>query len=241
VVVGERLSVVMPVYNEADVIEGLLEELDREVTSQLAESETIVVDDASTDDTARVLEAAAARFPGLRVERAERNRGHGPSVRRALELAAGDWIFQLDSDRQTEARDFWALWERRGEADLVLGVRVRRRDPRHRLVLSRVISVVVSLLVGRAVRDPNVPFRLIRRSLWEDARRFVGEDALAPSIYVTTTAVVRGWRVVETPIAHRPRAHGPSTLRQLRLVVFSLRGLRELLALRLRLARAGER
>lgn len=240
-VIAEKLSVVMPVYNEADVIDRVIEELEADVVSRFDDAELIVVDDASTDGTGRTLDELAARHPRLRVEHAAQNAGHGPSVLRALELAQGDWIFQLDSDRQFDVRDFWKLWERRQDADLVLGVRAGRHDPRHRLVLTRIVRAVVSLLAGRRVRDANVPFRLLRRAVWEDLRPAVASRPLAPSILVTLGAVARGWRVVEVPVRHLPREHGTSTLRALRLVRFSLRGLLQLFSFRYALARAGPR
>lgn len=240
-VVGEKLSVVMPVYNEADVIDRVIDELDREILSRFDDAELVVVDDASTDGTAGKLDEVAARNPRVRVEHAPANAGHGPTVLRALELAQGEWIFQLDSDRQFAIEDFWKLWERRHDADLVLGVRVARHDPLHRLVLTRIVRVVVSALAGRYVRDANVPFRLLRRAVWNDVRRAVAKRPLAPSILVTLGAVSRGWRVAEVPVRHLPREHGTSTLRALRLVRFSLRGLRQLVSFRYALVRAGSR
>ncbi len=152
--------------------------------------------------------------------------------------AQAAWIFQLDSDRQFAVREFSRLWERRDTCDLVLGVRRARRDARHRRALSRVIAAVVSLLVGRSVRDPNVPFRLFRRIVWEDLRPLIGERPLAPSILVTAGAVVRGWRIEEVDVSHFARASGTGSLRPLRLLRFSLRGLAELLRFRYRLARS---
>jgi dolichol-phosphate mannosyltransferase len=236
--VTESLSVVLPVWNEEAVIGGLLAEIDREVAARFDQVEIIVVDDASTDDTPLVLAGLGGLGGKLRVLRSDRNRGHGPSVLQGLGQAQGDWIFQLDSDGQFVVTDFWALWARREDADLVLGGRVHRRDPMHRLALSRVIAVVVSLLAGRRLRDPNVPFRLLRRALWGDLERLVPPDALAPSIFVTLGAVVRGFRVVEVPVSHRPRARGSSSLRAFRLLSFTLRGLGELVRFRYALLRA---
>jgi len=168
----------------------------------------------------------------LHVEHAFVNAGHGPSVVRGLRQARGDWIFQLDSDGQFEIDDFWKLWEARGQADLVLGVRSDRRDPLHRLLLSRVVSFAVSLLASRRLRDPNVPFRLIRRELWDDLEPLLPSPTLAPSILVALGAVVRGWRVVEFSVRHLPSTRPVSSIRSFRLVSFSLRGLRELIAFR---------
>jgi dolichol-phosphate mannosyltransferase len=235
--VNESLSVVIPVWNEEAVIGELLAEIDSEVAARFEQAEIIVVDDASTDSTPAILAGLGGLGGRLHVIRSDRNRGHGPSVRRGLERAAYDWILQIDSDGQFEVADFWSLWSAREDADLVLGVRAHRRDPVHRLALSRVVSVVVSLLAGRRLRDPNVPFRLLRRTLWSDLVRVVPPDALAPSILVTLGAVVRGFRVVEKPVSHQRRERGRSSLRAFRLLGFSLRGLGQLLRFRFLLLR----
>jgi glycosyltransferase involved in cell wall biosynthesis len=229
----------VPAYNEAEGIGELILEIEREVVVRHARTEVIVVDDASTDGTAAVLERLARDRPWLRVERAAQNAGHGPSVVRGLELAGGEWIFQLDSDRQFVVAELARLWEVRDRADLVLGVRVERRDPGHRIVLSLAVRLVASALAGRKLRDPNVPFRLLRGKLWSELRPLVGPDTLAPSILIAVGAAVTGRRIVEVPITHLPRLHGASSLRRWRLVVFSLRGLRQLAAYRLALARIG--
>lgn len=235
---SERLSIVVPVYNEAAVIEEVLEELARDVLVRLGDGEMIVVDDCSTDATGKILDALADSNPRIRVEHSEVNRGHGPSLRRAIELSSGDWIFHVDSDGQFVAEEFWRLWERRDRADLVLGVRRTRRDPRHRILLTKLIRAVVSALALRVVRDPNVPFKLFRRELWDELRPFVGEDALAPSIMISMGAAVRRRRLEDVEVTHLPRRYGVSTLRFWRLVKFSLRGLMQLLVFRYRLARA---
>ena len=229
----------MPVYNEAAVIEPLVLELERDLLDRLEEAETevIVVEDCSTDATGQILERLAHDRSWLTVDRARVNAGHGPSVLRGLRRAEGDWIFQLDSDGQFLVDEFHSLWRRRDDADLVLGVRVNRRDAGHRIVLSRVIAVTVSLLAGRRLRDANTPFRLVRRELWEDLEPLIGQRALAPSIMVSLGAARRAWRIREVPVTHLARAHGPSSLRSLRLLSFSLAGLRELLAFHRRLER----
>ena len=229
---------VVPVYNEADVIETLVHDLERELLPLFDDLEAIVVDDASTDDTPQILERLAQDRPWLRVQRSERNAGHGPSVVSGLRLARADWIFQIDSDGQFLVGDFAALWNRRDECDLALGVRARRRDPLHRIMLSRAVRVAASLLAGRTIRDVNSPFRLLRRAAWDDIGGLIRSDALAPNILVSLGAAVRGWRVLELPVTHLPRQRGTSTLRALRLVRFSLRGLGQLIVFRYQLTRA---
>jgi uncharacterized protein (TIGR03663 family) len=237
----EKLTVLIPVWNEEGVIGRLVEEVDRDVVRPLGSGEIIVVDDGSTDCTPEILAGLAAASENLRVVRLDPNRGHGAAVLEGLRLADGDWIFQLDSDGQFVVSEFWELWGRRSAADLVLGVRVRRQDPAHRIVLSRIVAASVTLLAVRRIRDPNVPFRLIRRTLWEDLAPLVRDDALAPSILTALGATVRGWRIAELPVTHLPRTRGRSSLHSWRLIWFGLRGLGELLRFRVELARRGTR
>jgi dolichol-phosphate mannosyltransferase len=232
------LSVVVPVYNEAGVIEDLIRDLERELVPLVGNLEVIVVDDASTDDTARILERLARRLPWLDVQCADRNAGHGPSVIRGLDRASAEWIFQIDSDGQFDVADFAQLWKRRDEFDLALGVRAQRRDPAHRLLLSRVVRLATSLLAGRRIRDANTPFRLLRRAVWTDLGPRMAPDTLAPNIFVTVGAALRGWRTCEIPVTHLPRERGTSSLRAFRLLRFSLRGLMQLVAFRQHLTHA---
>ena len=232
-----KLSVVIPVWNEEHAIRGILEDVDREVASRFADAEIIVVDDAATDGTAAIVDDVAARNQRVTVLRPERNCGHGPSVLAGLAASSGDWIFQLDSDGQFVASDFWELWRRHEDADLVLGTRAARHDPRHRLLLSRLVSLTVSTLARKRIRDANTPFRLVRRSLWDDVGPLIGLEALAPSILLALGASARSWRLVEVPVTHLPRASGTSSLRAWRLLRFSARGLRQLVGFRLALRR----
>ncbi len=232
------LSVVVPVYNEAGAVEALIEDLGTALLPLVDELEVIVVDDASTDETPAILKQLGADRPWLRLERAENNAGHGPSVVRGLELARAEWVFQIDSDGQFVVAEFELLWTHRTDCDLVLGVRTRRSDPPHRLMLSRSVRIVTSALAGKRLGDANTPFRLLRRSAWSDLREFIGTRALAPNIFVALGASVRGWRIVEVPVTHLPRETGTVSLRAMRLIRFSANGLAQLVAFRYRLARA---
>jgi len=232
------LSVVVPAYNEEAAVERLVLDLERDVVDSYGQVEVIVVNDCSTDATPRILDRLAGTRPWLHVVHAERNAGHGPSVVAGLGRAGGAWIFQLDSDGQFVVAELAHLWARRAEADVVLGVRARRRDPRHRLALSAVVARASSLLARRRLQDPNVPFRLFRREVWVQLRPLIGPTTLAPSIHLAVGAAVRGLRIVEVPVTHLPREQGASSLRAWRLVAFSARGLRQLVTFRLALSNA---
>jgi dolichol-phosphate mannosyltransferase len=232
-----NLSIVVPVYNEAGMIETLVRDLEREVAPVVGEIEAIFVDDASTDETPEILDRLAVERPWLQVEHVPQNAGHGAAVLSGLGHARGEWIFQIDSDGQFIVAEFSRLWERRRDSDLALGVRAHRHDPAHRLALSRAVSLATSMLAGTRIPDANTPFRLVRRTLWEDLRDLIPAGTLAPNIFVTLGSAVRGWRVAEVSVTHLARERGTSTLRSLRLLRFSLRGLRQLVAFRLSMRR----
>ena len=237
---GERLSIVLPVFNEEEVIANVVHELRRDIVDHFDDAEIVFVDDASTDETPHILDRLAAEDPRIRVIHAEQNSGHGPSVRRGLGEATGNWLFQIDSDEQQVPAEFWKLWERREGAGLVMGMRVIRRNGSHRLIISAAARYMHRLVGGGNVRDVNVPFKLIRRSLWEDVSQYLPPAPIQPSLLIALGAAVRGWRIVQVPITHKQRPHGPS--RQYvnlgKLARLTARSLAEFVTFRMTLARA---
>lgn len=212
------LSIVMPVYNEAAVIETVVSELERAVLDRFeGDIDFVVVDDASSDDTPEILGKLEASIPALHVHPNPSNRGHGASLMTAIERSEGEWIFHLDSDRQFDPEEFWKLWERRTQADVVLGYRETRHDPTVRVMVSKVTTALVSRLAGVRVRDPNCPFRVFRRETWEELRPLMGPSPFAPSIMVSLGAARRG-SVEQIPVKHLPREHGRSSLIGIRLL-----------------------
>jgi glycosyltransferase involved in cell wall biosynthesis len=230
-----QVSIAMPVYNEAAVIAEVVNELKREIGSRL-DVEIVMCNDASTDDTAAILDRLAADDPRVKVFHAERNGGHGPALRRALDETGGEWVFQIDSDGQQVVSEFWDLWAHRSHADLVMGIRKIRRNGRLRVVVSGALRYLNRLMGGGDLRDVNVPFKLFRRALWEDVSRAVPARPVAPSLLTAVGASVRGWRVEQVSITHLERPHGPSTVNLRKLIELTWGATAELVRFRRRLA-----
>jgi glycosyltransferase involved in cell wall biosynthesis len=213
-----ELSVVVPAFNEEAVVAEVVDDVRRLVLDAVATSDLVVVDDCSTDGTAKLVTEMAARDPRVAVLTNARNVGHGRSLRRGLDAATGEWLLQLDSDGQLDIGDFAQMWERRDDADLFIGRRVGRDDPRHRLVLTRLVKLVASIAARRRIDDSNVPFKLIRSSLYEHLRPTIPADTFAPSMLLAIGACRAGARVVVVPVSHRARRAGSSSLRPARLI-----------------------
>lgn len=229
------LSVVLPAFNEPG-IEGVVREVAARA-EQLAPgaSEVLVVNDGSTDSTATTIDALALQLPTVTAIHQDRNRGHGPALISGFDRARGTWIGHLDTDDQVPAGELAELWDRRRGADLVLGIRVDRDDPRHRLALTRLVRALVRLLTGRTIEDANVPCKLIHASMWRDVRPLISDDTFAPTISTVVVAARWGRVIRQVPVAHRARRRGVSTLHPGRLMRAVGLSTRQTLALHRRL------
>ena len=236
----EQVSIVVPVYNEAPAIERVISDI-LAAADHVLGSEVVIVDDHSTDATTGILDRMAAVDPRIDVIHAAHNRGHGASLLAGIERASRSWLFLIDADGQIDPNDFKAAWAQRADADLVMGTRHGRVEPRHRRALSSFVARVVTRLAGKDLPDPNVPFKLVRRALWEDLRSHVPNEAKTPSLLIALGAALRGWRIALVPVDNHPRLSGRSKLRVGRLLVLSVKALVELFVFRTRVRRAPPR
>ena len=235
-IAGEQLalSVVMPVYNEQDAIVAAVEEVQRRVLDYVPGSELVVVNDGSRDRTGSLLDAAAATDARVRVIH-QQNTGHGGAVMAGLGAARGEYVFLVDSDRQIPLDDFPKAWrEVAAGREAVFGVRRRRRDASLRLYLTVLIRAAVRSLFRVQLYDANVPYKLLRKSIWDEARPLVPDGTLAPSLFLAIIAKRRGHDIVELEVMHQQRNTGEVSIRRLKLLKFCTRGLLQMLTLRRR-------
>ncbi|HYB96025.1 MAG TPA: glycosyltransferase family 2 protein [Vicinamibacterales bacterium] len=228
------LSVIMPVYNEEDAILPAIEDVRVNVLNVVADAELVVVNDGSRDRTGALVNEAAAQDARVRVIH-KPNGGHGSALLAGLDAAEGEYIFLVDSDRQIPLDDFRVAWSHVVEGqDAVFGVRRRRHDPALRLYLSALIRYSVNVLFRVQLYDPNVPYKLFRRAIWNEARECVPDGTLAPSLFLAIVAKSRGYNIVEVDVTHRERNTGEMSLRRLKLLKFCAQGMTQMLALRRR-------
>jgi glycosyltransferase involved in cell wall biosynthesis len=222
----------MPVYNEEGAIALAIQEVQRHVLDRVSGAELVVVNDGSRDGTGRLLDQIAGTDPRIHAIHQE-NRGHGGALMTGLARARGEFVFLIDSDRQILLDDFGTAWAHAGQGrDGVFGVRRRRHDPALRLYLSKMIAGVVRMMFGVRLLDANVPYKLLRRSIWQDASRCIPAGTLAPSLFLAIFARKRGHDIVEVDVVHKERETGEVSIRRWKLLKFCATGLRQMLAFR---------
>jgi dolichol-phosphate mannosyltransferase len=200
-----EISVVIPVFDEAGNLGRLLEELLPPVRSLGRTFEIVFVDDGSRDDSPRILAEMAARHPEVAVWRLDRNRGLSSALDAGFRSARGSVIVTLDADLQVDPADIPRLHGMLEGHDMVCGWRRDRRDPFVKRASSRIANAWRNLRTGESMHDITCPLKVFRASIVPHLPAYDGMHRFYP-----TLARMAGFRVVETPVAHRPRGAGAS-------------------------------
>jgi glycosyltransferase involved in cell wall biosynthesis len=217
-----KLSVVMPCYNEQDNIAQAINDVRHAIFSLVPNVELIVVDDGSIDRSLKIVEECAAVDSRIKVIH-QTNSGHGAAIINGATVAAGEYIFFIDSDRQIPLSVFSDMWKEALHCQGVFGFRTGRCDPKVRLILSAAIRWVIRVMFGLSLKDANAPFKIIRREVWQDARRLIPDDTLAPSIFLAIFMAATKCDFVEMPVVHCQREKGQGSLNYSRLLKFCLK------------------
>ncbi len=202
-----KLSIIVPAYNEEETIE---EALERVLAVDLGDvgKEVLVVDDASTDRTAEVLERFQDR-PRVTVLKQRENGGKGYAIRTALAHATGDIVIIHDADLEYDPQDFPLIIEPilKGEADVVYGSRFLgsiegMRIPH--LVANKIFAWAATLLFGKRVTDEATCYKAFRIDILRSLNLKCQGFEFCPE--VTAKALRSGYRFREVPISYRGRS-----------------------------------
>lgn len=200
------LSVVIPVYNEADSLGELHAELTAVAREQQYDLDVVFVDDGSTDGSWSVIERLAAEDPRVQGIRFRRNFGKAAALSAGFQAARGEFVFTLDADLQDDPREMPRFLEQlQTGLDVVSGWKQVRHDPWHKVGPSRVFNWLVGCLTGVRLHDHNCGFKCYRREIFDEVRLYGELHRFVPVL-----AAARGWRVGEIAVHHRPRKFGRS-------------------------------
>ncbi len=202
------VSVVIPVFDEEGSLEILHAELDKAFSAVAGGSEFIFVDDASRDRSLSVLRHLEGKDDRMRVISLARRGGQSAALDAGFRAARGSIIAMLDADLQNDPADLPRLLGHLGRADVVNGIRVERQDPWLRRVSSRIANALRNRITGASVRDVGCSIRVMRAEFVKRVDLYRGMHRFLP-----TLLAMQGARLVEVPVAHRPRRFGSSKYR----------------------------
>lgn len=203
-----ELSIVIPVYNEVESIEPLVERLDATLGELPSTYEIIVVDDGSRDGSGAVLKRLCAQHPRLKAIHLRRNFGQAAALSAGFDASRGDVIVTLDGDLQNDPRDIPRLLERMAsdDVDVVSGWRAARKDG---FLSRRLPSVVANWLIGHVtgvrLHDTGCSLKAYRAELLRDVHLYGEMHRFIPAL-----ASSQGARVAEIKVDHHARTRGKS-------------------------------
>ncbi len=179
-----KLLVVMPIHNEQASVEKVTREWFAELENTVGEFTLLAIDDGSTDDTPAILRVLAEHY-GPRLEWISRpNRGHGQTCIQGYRIALDrgiPFLFQIDSDGQSDPKYFAEFWNQRNDFDVIYGKR-NRQDGLRRVVASQVLRCCLRLFAKVDCVDANVPYRLMDTVSCAAAIRSIPEDLFLANV-----------------------------------------------------------
>jgi dolichol-phosphate mannosyltransferase len=202
-----EISIIIPVFNEAENISPLADE----VVAAMASSsparnyELVFVDDGSKDDTWSRIEQFHARNPRVRGLKLERNSGQSAALWTGIIATDGPVLATLDGDRQNDPADLPALLGMLSQCDFVSGRRVSRQDSVLRRISSRVARLARKVVLGADFADTGCGLRVFKRTALDGVFPFNGLHRFLPILVHGNGSVTR-----EVPVNHRPRVAGVS-------------------------------
>ncbi|MFQ5669958.1 MAG: glycosyltransferase family 2 protein [Acidobacteriota bacterium] len=201
----QRVSLVVPVFNEEDNLERLHVEVRQAMETTGLPWELILVNDGSTDASAVVLDRLVAADSRLRVLHMETRSGQTGALAAGFAAARGDVVVTLDGDLQNDPADIPRLLQALSAAGAVVGWRRRRLDGWLRRLSSGIANWARNMVTGDRVKDTGCSLKAFRGEVVRGLLVSRGMHRFLP-----TLVRMRGYPVVEIPVNHRPRHAGQS-------------------------------
>ncbi len=210
-----NIYIIIPAYNEEANIEQCIIDwypIIEKYGNQ--SSQLIIINDGSKDSTYEKLQELVLTRPKL-IALTKQNGGHGSAVlfgyRYAIEKGV-DWVFQTDSDGQTNPAEFERFWMERNKYDAIIGNRIVRADGKSRKFVENTVCFLLRVIFGVKVKDANAPFRLMKTSLVAKYIDKLPQDYNIPNIMFTTYFVYFKEKLLFLPITFEPRRKGTNSI-----------------------------
>lgn len=219
------VSIVLPAYNEEDIIEAVVQKCCQYLEGVCPDYEIVVVNDGSKDRTGEILDQMNAENPKVKPVH-QQNKGYGGALQAGFKNATKAYVFFMDSDNQFDITELDKLIPHLANVDVVLGYREHRQDHLGRKFNALGWRTLVNLLFNLGVRDIDCAFKIFKRESLQIALP-ESEGAM-----INTEMLVklkrRDTRWVEVPVTHYPRLGGKATGANIRVIIKAFKELMRL-------------
>lgn len=229
----ETIYFVMPAYNEAENIVDTINQwypvIEKINATGLCKAVLTIANDGSKDNTYESMLDIKKKYGYTNfMPLTKANSGHGATVlylyRYALENGA-DYIFQTDSDGQTNPEEFWQMFENRHKFDFQIGYRKGRQDGLGRVFVTKILRLVVWLMFHEWVIDANTPFRLMKNDKLKAIMDIIPQDYFLCNVAISAIAVKWKYSIKFYEISFKPRQGGVNSINMKRIFKIGLKAL----------------
>lgn len=208
------LFIVMPAYNEEENIEAVIKQWYPILEGKSEKSRLVIADSGSSDKTHEILMNLQKELDQLEVL-TNAQRQHGPKVIALYDCAVKrgiDYIFQTDSDGQTNPDEFNMFWSLRSKYDGIFGHRNVRGDGKARAFVEYVVCFLLKIYFGVEIPDANAPFRLMKTDVVKKYLYKLSPDYNLPNIMMTTYFAYYKEKIAFKEISFKPRQGGINSI-----------------------------
>ncbi|MDP4291378.1 MAG: glycosyltransferase family 2 protein [Bacteroidota bacterium] len=217
---NDKLYIVMPAYNEEANIEEIVRQWHPVVEKVSSDSRLVIFNDGSKDSTWKKMMQLKDQYAQF-IPVTKPNSGHGATCIFAYNYAINEnaeYIFQTDSDGQTNPEEFWQFWDKRDEYNFIIGARKKRKDGFGRIVVSKVLKLMILLIFGERVNDCNTPFRLMNAQKLRPILDIIPERFFLSNVAISMLVVKRKESYLWLPISFKPRQGGTNSINFKRII-----------------------
>ncbi len=202
---NNKISLVIPAYNEQDSLEELYTELSQ-ACAALDEYQIIFIDDASTDNTAKTMSSISSSDNRVACVYLEKNTLKAGAICAGFKAAKHDIVITLDADLQDNPKDIPKFVEKIAQGhDVVSGYRKKRKENNLKVLASSLYNIVMRKISGSQIKDSNCGFKAFKKA----AALEISAKAPNHRFYITEAAK-QGFQVGEVEVSNRERKYGKS-------------------------------
>lgn len=200
----KSLSIIIPIFNEAESLPSLFKELKSEFGNN-SSVEIVFVNDGSTDSSQQSIERAILDNSSWKMINLYRNYGKSVALQAGIECSSGEIIGTLDADLQDDPKEIAKLIDLSDKFDLVIGWKKNRLDPLEKRIASKIFNFFIRVFSGLKIKDSNTGIKIFKREVAESLNLYGGRHR-----YIPLLAHQKNFSVGEVAVNHRKRKFGDS-------------------------------